>query len=236
MLVGRLVRVTRYPVKSMAGEDRDAAGLDWQGMEGDRQYAFVKRCDRTRFPWLTGRDLSDLVRYRPRYADPERPRAAPVTVSGPDGACRAIDDPALLDALERASGRPLALMQLGTGAYDAMPVSVVTTASLAALDAAHGTALDPRRFRSNLAVESDRRDGDWVGRRLRFGEGPDAAELFCAHGVPRCAMVTVDPDTAERDPGVLRTVAQAFGNRLATYASVVRPGTVRVGDAVTLLN
>jgi hypothetical protein len=47
-------------------------------------------------------------------------------------------------------------------------------------------------------------------------------------------MTTVDPDTLERDPEVLKDIGRRFGGRLALDAAVVRGGTVRVGDDVVL--
>jgi hypothetical protein len=229
-LVGHVAAITRYPVKSMAGEPCETADIDWHGIKGDRQYAFLKRDDATRFPWFTGRDLSELVRHRALYDDPADPRRSSVTVTAPDGDSWPIAAPELHAGLEAASGRPLHLMQLGRGAYDAMPLSLVSTASLAALEAAHGGVVEARRFRANIVVESTRREDDWDGREVRFGT--DGPALLLAVGAPRCAMVTIDPDTAARDPRVLRTVAQAFGNRFTTYASVARTGTVQVGDPV----
>ena len=228
-LVGHVAAITRYPVKSMAGEPREVAEIDWQGMEGDRQYAFVKRDDATRFPWFTGRDLSELVLYRALYENAADPRRSRLTVTTPDGDCRPIGSPALRERLERVSGRELALIQLGSGTYDAMPLSVVSTASFAALDAAHGAPVDRRRFRANIVIKSDTRESEWDGGQVRFGNG---ATLLLAAAAPRCAMVTIDPDTADRDPRVLRTVAKAFGNAFTTYASVARPGGVGMGDEV----
>lgn len=234
-IVGRIAEVARYPVKSMAGERRAEAELDWQGMEGDRQYAFVKRGDLGRFPWFTGRDLSDLVRYVPAFDEPERPRTSAVTVWMPGGAVLPLRDPALRAELEAGAGFAVDLIQLGRGAHDAMPVSVVTTGSLDELDRLHGVGLDRRRFRANIVVEAGARDREWAGRRLRIGDRADAAELLLADPAPRCAMITIDPDTGARDPRVLRTVARSFGAAFATYASVARPGTVREGDAVRLV-
>jgi tRNA(adenine34) deaminase len=45
-------------------------------------------------------------------------------------------------------------------------------------------------------------------------------------------MTTVDPDTLERDPEVLRDIGRRFGGRLTLNAAVVRGGTIRVGDTV----
>jgi hypothetical protein len=51
----------------------------------------------------------------------------------------------------------------------------------------------------------------------------------------RCHMTTVDPDTLEVNPGVLRDIVGRFGNQLALNAGVVRAGTIRVGDPVRLV-
>lgn len=233
--VGHVREINRYPVKSMAGERREVAEIDWQGIEGDRQYAFVRRDDTTRFPWFTGRDHSDLVRYRATYDDPTQPRRSAVSIRTPGGATSSLHDPQFRHELEDASGVTLDLLQLGIGAYDLMPVSVVTTASLARLDAVHETLLDHRRFRVNVVVDSDLPEGDWQGSRVRFGDGADAPELFFAYPAPRCAMITIDPDTAQRDPRVLRTVARQFGNAFCIYASVARPGLIREGAPVRLV-
>jgi hypothetical protein len=48
-------------------------------------------------------------------------------------------------------------------------------------------------------------------------------------------MTTVDPDTIERDPKVLRDIVRRFDGQLALNAEVLRPGVVRVGDPVTLV-
>jgi uncharacterized protein len=233
-ILGRVLEIVRYPVKSMAGERMPVAELDWQGLEGDRQYGLVRRRNTTRFPWLTARDFSGLVLYRATYDDPESPRNSKVTVVPPDGMALSLSDPGLIAALEAEAGEPLNLMQLGIGAYDLMPVSIVTTASLKKLDTVHGASLDRRRFRTNIIVESDCLDEAWQGQRIGFGEA-GGAELLIAYGAPRCAMITIDPDTAKRDAKVLRTVAQSFGNAFTMYASVARPGVLREGDKVRII-
>ena len=48
-------------------------------------------------------------------------------------------------------------------------------------------------------------------------------------------MTTVDPDTLERDPGVLKDIGRRFGGRLALNADVLAAGTIHVGDAVELI-
>lgn len=229
-VIGQVAALARFPVKSMAGEALQEARLDWRGIEGDRQYAFVKSDDRGRFPWFTGRDHAPLVRYRPRFADPQQPKSSAVEVEAPDGWRGAIEDPMLLARLEAAGGKRLALIQLGRGAFDAMPVSLASTAGHATLEMSHGALVDKRRFRINILIDSDLPMRVWQGRRLSLG----AAEVTVAEPIQRCVMITIDPDTAERDPWIMRTVAQQFGNTYGVYANPSRTGAIRVGDEVRL--
>jgi uncharacterized protein YcbX len=234
IVVGKVVEITRYPVKSMGGESMPAAQIDWQGIEGDRQYCLYRTADKGRFPWLSGRDFSKLVTYCARFRDPADPRSSPVDILTPDGSSMALDDPRLLAEIGEGAGRALGLLQSGRGLADAMPASIISTATHAALGEAHGAPLDRRRFRANFLIDSDVRESEWRGRRLRFGGAPDGAELLLADAIPRCALITIDPDTGVRDPAVMRTVAREFGNLIGIYALPARPGIVRLGDAVYL--
>ena len=235
-VVGRVVELNRYPVKSMAADPVSAAEVDWQGIEGDRQFAFYRADDPSRFPWLTARELPDLVRFAPRFRDPADLKVSPVDVRGPDGRWMELRDPGLLANLSAGAGCALGLFQLGRGTHDAMPVSIATTATHEAIDAAHGAPVDRRRFRINIIIESDVPESRWADRRLGFGGYPDSAELLVTDGIPRCAFITIDPDSGERDATVMRTVAQRFDNRIGIYATAARQGQVRLGDKVTLLD
>jgi hypothetical protein len=48
-------------------------------------------------------------------------------------------------------------------------------------------------------------------------------------------MTTVDPDTLQVDPNVLRDIVRRFDGRLALNTDVVRAGSVRIGDPVRLV-
>ena len=235
-VVGQVVELNRYPVKSMAADPVTAVEVDWQGIEGDRQYAFFRSDDPSRFPWLTARELPELLRYAPRFRDPDDARMSPVDVLCPDGQWRDLADPELAARFSASVGHAVRLLQLGRGTHDAMPVSIVTTATHRALDARHGAPVDPKRFRWNIVVESDLSDRDWAGRRIGFGGWKDSAELLATDGIPRCAMITIDPETGERDPTIMRTVAQAFDNQFGLYATASRQGRIRLGDKVMLLD
>src|SRR5207244_2786214 len=95
-VVGRVVQLWRYPVKSMAGEQLPTAGVSWHGVEGDRRWAFIRPgLERSDFPWMTIRELAAMGDYRPRLADPERPDESVTTVVTPGGRELDVSDPAL---------------------------------------------------------------------------------------------------------------------------------------------
>lgn len=234
-VVGRVAALWRFPVKSMAGERLAQAELGWRGLRGDRQYAFHHVGDHSRFPWFTGRDMSGFVRYRALFRDPTDTGRSPVDVTAPDGATFALDAPELRERLSGEAGAAVELIQSGRGLYDAMPVSVVTTGLHAAVNAACGQPVDPRRFRINIVIDGDRAEEGWGERLLAFGDGEDGPRLLVQEPIERCVMVTIDPDTGVRAPELMKTVVRGFGNRIGMYASTGRPGTIRTGDAVRLL-
>lgn len=227
--IGRVVGLWRYPVKAMAGEAVGEAEVSWHGLAGDRRWGFVREGrERGGFPWLTIRDLPAMARYRPRLADPARPDRSPVVVTTPSGVELDVADPALAAEL----GAGLAL-KLDRGTFDALPLSLVTTQSLATLGTLAGRPLAVGRFRPNLLVEAD---GDgfpeeaWVGCTLRIG----GAFVRVDRRDKRCVVVNVDPATAERDPVVLRTIARQRRAHFGVYGSTARPGRVAVGDTVVV--
>ena len=92
---------------------------------------------------------------------------------------------------------------------------------------------DVRRLRPNILIGrvvglSER---EWPGAELHIGRLIVRLDSLRA----RCPMTTVDPDTLERDPDVLRDIGRRFGGRLALNADVVHPGTIAIGDPVTLI-
>ena len=97
------------------------------------------------------------------------------------------------------------------------------------------SAFDVRRFRPNLVL-SDTDASEpfpefaWSGRRLRIGEAILKMELEC----PRCVMTTRGFDDLPNDPGIMRSLVEETGGQLGTYASVERPGAIRVGDTCEL--
>jgi uncharacterized protein len=220
--------IYRFPVKAMGGESLQEAELGWFGVPGDRRYAFVQSDHPGHFPWLTIRELPGLTLYRPAAGpDPELPPA----VHTPDGRELDIADPALAEELATASRRRVHLHRDRRGTHDAFPVSVISRQSVAALSALVGRELEPNRFRANIVIDAPGEEFPeeaCIGRTLVVG----AARVRLALRDERCMVINFDPRTAERDPAVLRAVAQHRDVCIGVYGTVEAPGLVRVGDPV----
>jgi uncharacterized protein YcbX len=109
-----------------------------------------------------------------------------------------------------------------------MPLLVATDGAVAAF------GRDIRRLRPNILIAgvegTDERS--WCGDALRIGDAVLRLDSLRA----RCHMTTVDPDTLEVDPSVLKDIVRRFEGKLALNAKVEREGTIEVGDAITRIN
>jgi uncharacterized protein YcbX len=117
---------------------------------------------------------------------------------------------------------------------DAMPILVLTTASLRAGSALHaGGRWDVRRFRPNLLIEvagDEWLEDSWCDQTVRVGK----AELVPRQPCIRCTMVTRTQPGLERDLDIYKTLARHHGGNLGVWATVQTPGTVSVGDPVDI--
>jgi uncharacterized protein YcbX len=236
VVVGRIAGVFRYPVKSMAGEGLQRVDLTAGGIPGDRQYAFRRLQAKGPFPWLTATRLPRLILYRPER-EPGSPGITHVVT--PDGRRLALWSDELRDEIAGRHGAPVELAETGEGIFDEAPVSIVTTGTLAALERESGVALDVRRFRPNLLVETESAEPfaeeRWIGRTLWLGEGEDAPVVRIDQADVRCAIINLDPETGASSPEVLKTAVRINDNQAGVYAFVERPGTLAVGAPVVLL-
>jgi hypothetical protein len=101
---GRIVELWRYPVKSMLGEQLDAADIGEHGISGDRSFALIdvetgKVCSAKRHDLWGG-----LFTFRASMSPP-----GPALVTFPDGTQRLTDDPRISEALSDVLGRPVRL-------------------------------------------------------------------------------------------------------------------------------
>ncbi|GHH09423.1 molybdenum cofactor biosysynthesis protein [Streptomyces lanatus] len=126
---------------------------------------------------------------------------------------------------------------------DGYPLLITTTASLDALnslieqgDHAHEGPLPMNRFRPNVVVSGTTAwvEDDWS--RVAIGE----VTFRVARKSGRCVVTTTDQATAERGREPLVTLGRhrRMGGRLLFGQNLVplSPGTIRVGDPVTVLD
>ena len=230
--VGRVVGLWRYPVKSMGAEALAEVDVSWHGLAGDRRWAFIRNgVPQSGFPWLTLREREDLNHYRPSFVEPDRPDKSATVVRTPTGVVFDVTDPALGAELSPGGAR---VIKQDRGIFDTFPLSLITTQTIARLGEMAGARLDVQRFRPNLLVEvadeTPFAEDGWVGCVLRIG----GLRLRVDKRDGRCAVITIDPVTTERNPAILRTVARDREGCLGVYGSTVEPGRVAVNDPVVI--
>ena len=245
MELGRIIAIFRYPVKSMAGESLDVATLSWYGIEGDRRLAFRRLADTSGFPWLSASKLPQLLLYKPFGLDSNAAESLPTHVRTPEGKEYELHSNELQQEVSRRYGGDLELMNLRHGIFDESPISVISLATVHSIARESGRGVDLcdlRRFRPNVVIETPMAtigaepfaENRWVGRTLIFGEAGSGAAVGVTMKDERCVMVNFDPDTAERDSEVMKTVVRLNQNYAGVYGTVVRAGELRVGQVVTL--
>jgi uncharacterized protein YcbX len=204
----------RYAVKTLAGERLLEAAIGPDGIPGDR-IVRVRGPEGVR----TSRRHHRLLGLRGTLGPDGRPRINGHPWNSPDALAlvkAAAGDDAWLEAAD------------GPERFDVLPLLVATDGAVAAF------GRDIRRLRPNVLIGgvTGLDEVHWPGAELHIGDAIVRLDSLR----PRCPMTTVDPDTLDRDPEVLRDIGRRFGGRLALNADVARGGTIRVGDAVRLVN
>jgi uncharacterized protein len=245
------------PVKGTRLHTVDRVVLDTAGARGDRRFYVIDGRDRM----VNAKQLGELITLVASYSEDERRLkisfpdgrvvdgeirlgetvetrfySQPVTAQLVDGAWSG--------ALSEYLGRPMRLVQaLDGGAVDRGAdggVTLISSASLRKLaEAGERDGVDPRRFRMLIEVDGiDAHAEDrWVGRSACVGE---ARVRFRGH-VGRCLITSRDPETGRIDVPTLE-ILERYRSGLNTteplpfgiYGQVLEPGTVRVGDAVSI--
>lgn len=259
-VIGNVESLWRYPVKSMRGEELSEAFIGFAGVYGDRLFAFRSSEKPKGFPYLTGREQMRMVLYSPRFRHPDRAAKPPnlaeaesigpglnpvyadpadlaVDIETPSGEVLSVDDPALIRKLNEGLGGALTMLRSERAMTDCRPVSLFSVQTARRLGEELGINIDKRRFRANVFVDLPSTAGfaedGYVGRTLRIGS---KAVVSILERDPRCAMISLDPDTAERNPAILGKVTKTHDGKAGVYGAVLVEGMVRVGDDIDVLN
>ena len=238
--LGRVCELVRYPVKSMAGAASESAVLGWHGLNGDRRFAFRRLGDDSGFPWLSASRFPELILYHPFGVDESSGEPLPTHVRTPAGTDVELSSAELRSEIAERSGLGVELMKFKHGIFDDGSVSVISLSTIAGIGRAAGADLDRRRFRANIVLETHNtepfHEDGWVGGTLVFGESEPMPALSVTMRDVRCMMVNLDPDTSKQDGRVMKAVVGLNANNAGVYGTVVRSGTIHVGQTVSLVS
>src|SRR5207244_4903140 len=162
-----------------------------------------------------------------------------VDVETPAGKTVAIGDPALIEMLRADIDQKheVTLMQSQRAMTDCRPVSIFSLQSARQLAEETSTPVDKRRFRANVYVDLTSAKGfaenELVGRSVRIG--PKVVVTILERDA-RCVVITLDPDTGEQTPAILKKVAQAHDGMAGVYGAVLVEGALHKGDPVEVLD
>ena len=110
-VLGSIVSLWRYPVKSMMGEELNATEVTKDGLLGDRAYALVDSLDGKVATAKNPRKWPTLFDFRALLADAPRPgvKVPPVRITLPEGAIVNSDQPDVHRTLSNALKREVTL-------------------------------------------------------------------------------------------------------------------------------
>ena len=259
--IGTVESLWRYPVKSMRGAEMSEVFMGFSGIYGDRCYAFKNSAARKGVPYLIATTQQRMLRYCPQFRYPERSLQPPnlieaesiapgitpangdaedmiLDVVTPSGEIVSVDDPELLRLLGEgiSEKNQLKLVRSDRALTDCRPVSLISLPTIGQIEAELSIPLDKRRFRANIYCNFTSGDGgfaedNFVGRRLRIGS---SAIIMVLERDPRCKMISLDPDTGEHNPEILRKVVKAHDNLAGVYSAVLVEGLLKKGDFIEL--
>jgi uncharacterized protein len=252
-----ITRLSVTAVKGLSLHHPDSIDLTMHGAVGDRLFYLVdengtlQSC--TRNPGLYGLSAAYDGKSRRLVVT----RGDEVLVDGIAEAASAVDtdmwglrrisgdtlaDPAWSSFFSDVVGKRVHLVQARESAFDVQPATLLGTSSVEELARHAGLPdLDSRRFRMliEFAGGDPHIEDTWTGKHLHVGD----AVLRAGRPVKRCAATTRHPDSGAVDLQTLRLILAyrgrqsselGLGANFGTYGAVLEPGTISVGDSLTV--
>jgi len=111
IVLGSVVSLWRYPVKSMMGEELNAADIAERGLLGDRAYALIDPSNGKVASAKNPRKWGKLFQFKAAYVEPPRPgeRIPPVRIALPDDTLLTSEQRDLDRLLSNVLGRDVTL-------------------------------------------------------------------------------------------------------------------------------
>jgi uncharacterized protein YcbX len=261
-VLGTIAAINRYPVKSMMGEELNAALVASSGLAGDRAYALVDG-DNYIGTAKIQRKWGPLFRSRARYLAEPNGELLPAEMTLPDGARVMTDEPGIDERLSELLGFAARLITekppdlklesppLGqvpesddvptidfpvpNGFFDLGSLHLLTTATLDTLRSLNpAVRFEPRRFRPNFVVQTPAGASGFFENDWPGKTIAIGDEVLIRVMMPtiRCVVTTVAQDDLPNEPDVLRTATKHNSANVGVYAMVERGGMVRRGDEI----
>jgi MOSC domain-containing protein len=210
----KITEIWRYPVKTMAGEKLERAGVGSLGIKGDRIVHVENSIGRV----ITSRSHPRFLGHKGSLG-----LHGEIMVDG-----RPWDNPEVAAEVVDIAGPGAKLVRYdGAERFDVLPLLVATDGAIAAFGHDH------RRLRPNIVIGGVEglTEGEWPGACLRIGKvliGVQDLRL-------RCIMTSYDPDTLVQDKEITRDIYKRFDGKLALNCFVIEGGEITVGDEVQLV-
>ncbi len=243
--------ICRYPVKGLNAEVLERVAVTpGEGLPHDRRFAIAHgstKFDREAPKWLPKTNFFMLMRDEKlaqlhAHFDPEESR---LTIERAGKQVVAADPTDLMGRTliaeffssflaGAARGTPK-LVEAAGHSFTDIPekrLSIINLASVRDLERVVRRPVHPLRFRANLYIDGAApwEEFAWVGHSVGVG----GVRLEVAAPTERCAATNVDPETAERDLSILRSLQQGFGHiRMGVYAAVATAGEIAKGDTLS---
>ncbi|MFP6728405.1 MAG: MOSC domain-containing protein [Alphaproteobacteria bacterium] len=250
--MSRIAQIFRYPVKGLSPEPMPKVELKPGGcIPMDRAFALAhgstefdpikpKFLPKTKFLMLAQNER--LASLRSRYL--ENSQELVIERDGQQVARGRLDQPVGRQMIEQffagylgdeVRGSPK-LLRAPRHTFSDMPrhcLSLINISSLRELERVVKAPIDPLRFRANLYFDTGTpwKEFDWCDKEFKIG----CATVKGLVRTQRCAATNVSLETAHRDVNIPLQLKQAFGHvDMGIYVSVIKGGTIRQGDTLTL--
>ncbi len=263
----RVKALWEYPVKSLAGYSLQTALLTPRGFQHDRRWMLIDEngvfISQRKYPRLTRKQaridgnalmLADIddgtVLCIPEakagdgdnvkvqlWDDVFEARLVPTASSGALEAffgfpCRLVY---MADDCRRPVDQKYAGPEEEVSFSDGFPYLITNQASLDAFAMQYGEALHMLRFRPNIVVEGEPAFAEDQWTELRMAGASFRTPKPCG----RCVVITINPETGRKDPGVLSALASIrtrdqkilFGVNACWTGSGA--GSISIGDELT---
>lgn len=254
----------RYPVKSMMGEELRSTSVTEKGIQGDRSSALVDVETGKIVSAKNPKRWPNMFSFRSRYEDIKNSNDIRITlpngttVKSSDSKANSIlsdalgkevrfisqvpDEPKLEEYwpdIEELDNRDIVTdedMPKGTF-YDLAIIHLLTTSTLDELRRLYPEGrFEARRFRPNIIVNTDQAgfvESGWVDKTVTIGE---EVKLKITDHCPRCVMTTLSQGDVPKDTNILRTAAQHNDAHVGVYADVIKGGTIKCDDIVSIVD